>query len=55
MLLLGGAHSAPVRLIGGIGPIAPDRKKEIALVSLKALVAGVLASFMTATIAGVLV
>lgn len=42
-------------LIGGIGSIAPDRKKEIARLSLKALVAGVLASFMTATIAGVLV
>lgn len=42
-------------LIGGIGTIAPERKKEIARLSLKALVAGVLASFMTATIAGVLV
>jgi len=42
-------------LIGGIGSIAPERKKEIARLSLKALVAGVLASFMTATIAGVLV
>ena len=42
-------------LIGGIGSIAPERKKEIARLSLKALLAGVLASFMTATIAGVLV
>lgn len=42
-------------LIGGIGSIAPERKKEIARLSLKALIAGVLASFMTATIAGVLV
>ncbi len=42
-------------LIGGIGSIAPERKKEIARLSLKALVAGVLASFMTATIAGLLV
>jgi len=42
-------------LIGGIGSIAPERKKEIAQMSLKALVAGVLASFMTATIAGLLV
>ncbi|MCC6503040.1 MAG: NupC/NupG family nucleoside CNT transporter [Deltaproteobacteria bacterium] len=42
-------------LIGGIGSIAPERKKEIARMSLKALAAGVLASFMTATIAGVLV
>lgn len=42
-------------LIGGIGSIAPERKKEIARLSLKALLAGVLASFMTATIAGLLV
>lgn len=41
-------------LIGGIGSIAPDRKKEVARLSLKALVAGVIASFMTATIAGIL-
>jgi len=41
-------------LIGGIGSIAPERKKEIARMSLKALVAGVLASFMTAAIAGLL-
>jgi len=41
-------------LIGGIGSIAPERKKEVARLSLKALVAGVLASFMTASIAGLL-
>ena len=41
-------------LIGGIGSIAPERKKEVARLSLKALVAGVLASFMTAAIAGLL-
>lgn len=41
-------------LIGGIGSIAPERKKEVARLALKALVAGVLASFMTASIAGVL-
>ncbi|MBE7414867.1 MAG: NupC/NupG family nucleoside CNT transporter [Deltaproteobacteria bacterium] len=41
-------------LIGGIGSIAPERKKEIARLSLKALAAGVLASFTTATIAGML-
>lgn len=41
-------------LIGGLGSIAPERKKEIARMSLKALLAGVLASFMTATIAGLL-
>lgn len=42
-------------LIGGIGSIAPGRKKDIAKLSLRALVAGVMASLMTATIAGLLV
>ena len=42
-------------LIGGIGSIAPERKKEVAAMSLKALLAGVIASFMTAAIAGMLV
>lgn len=42
-------------LIGGIGSIAPERKKEIARLSLKALLAGAVASFMTATIAGILI
>lgn len=42
-------------LIGGIGSIAPERKKEVAAMAVKALVAGVIASFMTATIAGMLV
>lgn len=41
-------------LIGGIGAIAPGRKKEIARLSLRALIAGVLASLLTATVAGVL-
>ncbi|MBI5642870.1 MAG: NupC/NupG family nucleoside CNT transporter [Deltaproteobacteria bacterium] len=41
-------------LIGGIGSIAPERKKEVARLSLKALVSGVIASFMTAAIAGIL-
>jgi len=42
-------------LIGGLGSLAPARKKEIARLALRALAAGVMASFMTATIAGVLV
>ncbi|HXI10729.1 MAG TPA: nucleoside transporter C-terminal domain-containing protein [Thermodesulfobacteriota bacterium] len=42
-------------LIGGIGSIAPERKKEVASMAVRALVAGVIASFMTATIAGLLV
>jgi CNT family concentrative nucleoside transporter len=42
-------------LIGGIGGIAPERKKEVARLGLKALAAGCLAGFMTATVAGLLV
>lgn len=42
-------------LIGGIGTLVPERKAEVARLGLKALAAGCLAGFMTATIAGVLV
>lgn len=41
-------------LMGGLGTLAPGRKKDIARLSMKALLAGVMASFMTATVAGVL-
>lgn len=40
--------------IGGIGPLAPSRKAELAQLGLKAVLAGTLANLMTATIAGVL-
>ncbi len=41
--------------IGGIGPLAPNRKKDIAALGLKAVLGGSLATLMTATIAGILV
>ncbi|MBI5887011.1 MAG: NupC/NupG family nucleoside CNT transporter [Deltaproteobacteria bacterium] len=41
-------------LIGGIGTIAPERKKDVARLAIKALVAGAVASFMTASVAGIL-
>ena len=41
--------------IGGIGGIAPTRRSDIAQLGLRAVVAGALASWMTATIAGVLI
>ncbi len=41
--------------IGGIGGIAPERRSEIAGLGLRAVLGGALASWMTATIAGVLV
>ena len=40
--------------MGGIGPMAPHRKKDIAALGLRAVLGGTLATLMTATIAGVL-
>ena len=41
--------------IGGIGGIAPSRKKDLAALGLRALLAGSFACFMTASIAGILI
>jgi concentrative nucleoside transporter, CNT family len=38
--------------IGGIGPLAPNRKSDIAALGIKAVTGGVLATLMTATLAG---
>ena len=40
--------------IGGIAPMAPHRKKDIASLGLKAVLGGTLATLMTATLAGIL-
>jgi concentrative nucleoside transporter, CNT family len=40
--------------IGGIGEIAPDRRADLARLGLKALLCGTLASYLSATIAGLL-
>ena len=40
--------------IGGIAAIAPNRRSDLAKVGLKAMIGGALASWMTATIAGIL-
>jgi CNT family concentrative nucleoside transporter len=40
--------------IGGIAPMAPHRKKDIASLGLKAVLGGSLATLMTATLAGIL-
>jgi CNT family concentrative nucleoside transporter len=40
--------------IGGIGALAPSRKSDLARLGLKAVVAGTLANFMSACIAGIL-
>lgn len=41
--------------VGGIGSLAPERRKDIAKLGLRALVGGSLAAFMTATVAGILI
>jgi len=40
--------------IGGIAPMAPHRRKDIAALGLKAVLGGTLATLMTATLAGIL-
>lgn len=40
--------------IGGIGPLAPERKSDLSILGLKALLGGSLATLMTATLAGLL-
>ena len=40
--------------IGGISPMAPHRRKDIAALGLKAVLGGALATLMTATLAGIL-
>ncbi|PAB59165.1 NupC/NupG family nucleoside CNT transporter [Anaeromicrobium sediminis] len=41
--------------IGGIGPLAPERRSDLAKLGMKSLIGGSLAAFMTATVAGILV
>lgn len=41
-------------LIGGIGELAPSRRKDLAELGLKALLCGTLASYLSASIAGIL-
>jgi CNT family concentrative nucleoside transporter len=41
--------------IGGIGGIAPSRRHDLAKLGLRAMIAGTIAAFMTATVAGLLI
>jgi len=41
-------------LLGSVNVLAPERKREAAKMSIRALIAGSMAGFMTATIAGIL-
>ena len=40
--------------IGGIGALAPERKHDLARLGLRAMIAGTLANFLSATLAGIL-
>ena len=54
--LCGFANFASVGIqLGGIGGIAPERMGDLADLSVRALIGGSLAAFMTATVAGVLI
>jgi CNT family concentrative nucleoside transporter len=54
--LLGFANFSSIAIqIGGIGGLAPERRSEIAALGLRAMVAGNLAAFTSAAIAGMLV
>lgn len=41
--------------VGGIGSLAPERRGEMAQLGLRAMVGGLLASYLTATVAGLLI
>ena len=54
--LCGFANFASIGIqLGGIGGIAPDRMGDLAELSIRALIGGSLAAFMTGTVAGVLI
>ena len=54
--LCGFANFASIGIqLGGIGSIAPDRKKDLAKLVTKAMFGGALASWLTATVAGILI
>ena len=53
--LLGFANFSSIAIqIGGIGGLAPERRKDIAALGLRAMIAGNLAAFISASIAGLL-
>ena len=54
--LCGFANFASVGMqIGGIGALAPERRSDLAKLGLKALLCGTLASYLSATIAGIVI
>ena len=54
--LCGFANFASIGIqLGGIGALAPDRKKDLSRLVIKALIGGAIASWLTACIAGILI
>ncbi len=54
--LCGFANFASIGIqIGGLSALAPERKRDLAQLGLKAMIGGALASWMTATVAGMLI
>jgi CNT family concentrative nucleoside transporter len=53
--LCGFANFASIGIqVGGIGQLAPERRADLAKLGIKALICGTLASYLSATIAGIL-
>jgi CNT family concentrative nucleoside transporter len=53
--ICGFANFASVGMqIGGIGELAPSRRTDLAKLGMKALLAGTLASYLSATLAGII-
>ena len=54
--LCGFANFASIAIqIGGIGALAPERRNDLAKLGLRAMIGGLLACYLTATIAGILI
>jgi CNT family concentrative nucleoside transporter len=54
--LCGFANFASIAIqVGGIGSLAPERRGDMARLGLRAMIGGLLASYLTATIAGILI
>lgn len=54
--LCGFANFASIAIqIGGIGALAPQRRSDLARIGLRSMVGGLLACYITATIAGILI
>ena len=54
--LCGFANFSSIALqVGGIGALAPERRGDMARLGVRAMIGGLLASYITATIAGILI